>query len=81
MAEAPRRIVRCGLYMAAKKRPKFDGFVAEARTYGVEMLDLDLDAPAPAPVHVDAVVPLLVCVCACVCVCVCACVCVCFLLS
>ena len=25
------RVVRCGLYMAAKKRPKFDAFVAEAR--------------------------------------------------
>ena len=54
--------VRCGLYMAAKKRPKFDGFVAEARMYGVEMLDLDLDAPVPEPVHVDAVVRCVECV-------------------
>ena len=52
--EAP-RVVRCGLYMTAKKRPKFDAFVAEARTYGVEMLDLSLDEPAPTPVRVDVV--------------------------
>jgi hypothetical protein len=54
MEEAP-RVVRCGLYMAAKKRPKFDAFVAEARTYGVEMLDLPLDEHAPTPVRVDVV--------------------------
>ena len=53
--EEEMRVVRCGLYMAAKKRPKFDAFVAEARTYGVEMLDLSLDEPAPTPVRVDVV--------------------------
>ena len=38
----------CGLYMAAKKRPKFDGFVADARALGLDVVDLDLDSGASA---------------------------------
>ena len=48
--------LRCGLYMAAKKRPKFDAFVADARIRGLEMIDLDLDKDYVAPGHLDAIV-------------------------
>lgn len=51
---AGERRVRCGLYMAAKKRPKFDRFIADARTRGLDVVDLDLDADdAAAPTHLQ----------------------------
>ena len=34
---------RCGLYMAAKKRPKFDAFVDYAWARGIDIVDLALD--------------------------------------
>jgi hypothetical protein len=46
--------VRCGLYMAAKKRPKFDSFVEFAKSLGVEFVDLDLNddhALPPTKLH------------------------------
>jgi predicted site-specific integrase-resolvase len=38
-------IIRCGMYITRKKRPKFgyDDFVAIAKQHGVVIVDLDLD--------------------------------------
>ena len=49
--------LRCGLYMAAKKRPKFDGFVEYASSQGVEFVDLDLndDASTDPPTNLHAI--------------------------
>ena len=52
------RRVRCGLYMAAKKRPKFDRFIEDARLSGLDVVDIDLDAAddsASAHFQLDAI--------------------------
>lgn len=38
-------LIRCGMYIAPKKRPKFgyDDFISVAKQHGVVVVDLDLD--------------------------------------
>ena len=48
-------MIVCGLYMAKKKRPKFDQFVSDARARGLDVVDLDLDAGVPLAQKLDAI--------------------------
>eukprot|EP00288_Rhodomonas_lens_P004979 CAMPEP_0177733978 /NCGR_PEP_ID=MMETSP0484_2-20121128/23979_1 /TAXON_ID=354590 /ORGANISM="Rhodomonas lens, Strain RHODO" /LENGTH=222 /DNA_ID=CAMNT_0019247407 /DNA_START=55 /DNA_END=720 /DNA_ORIENTATION=- len=47
--------VKCGLYMAAKKRPKFQTFVEVANSMGLEMIDLELEGEAEFPTGLQAI--------------------------
>jgi hypothetical protein len=55
MQEGGERRLVCGLYMAKKKRPKFDEFVSDARARGLDVIDLDLDAGVPLAQKLDAI--------------------------